>query len=161
MLLRNPLLDVVSRSFYRFFPAPVSVSLAHRCTKCTPGAVQALFLRGRSPRVRPPGLIVSRFLSVRGALTSQILRKCLKAYAHSKRAFRSPRSGTLRLKTRYHPFRSARSRLFKDLFLASSDNAPPLNGGYMWGRIPPGASLARRHPYNCKRRAINGTICQK
>lgn len=31
------------------------------------------------------------------------------------------------------------SRLFKDLFLASSDNAPPLNGGYMWGRIPPGA----------------------
>lgn len=106
------------------------------------GAVQALFFRGRSPRVHPPGLIVSRFLSVRGALTSQILRKCLRAYAHSKRAFRSSRSGTLRLKTRYHPFRSARSRLFKDLFWRSQITPPPEWGQYVgenppWGRPRP------------------------
>ena len=124
------------------------------------GRSGVVFARSLSPR-SPSRACCKPFLSFRGALTSQILRKCLKAYAHSKRAFRSPRSGTLRLKTRYHPFRSARSRLFKDLFLASSDNAPPLNGGYMWGRIPPGASLARRHPYNCKRHAKNGTKCQK
>lgn len=106
------------------------------------GRSGVVFARSLSPR-SPSRAYCKPFLSFRGALTSQILRKCLKAFAHSKRAFRSSRSGTLRLKTRYHPFRSARSRLFKDLFLASSDNAPPLNGGYMWGRIPPGASQTR------------------